>query len=404
MVLPTILLVVIFIIRQVKFNSKRVHLSLPHKYSFLVFLYFFGLFFAITALPFIGNLTAYVKANYTLDTKQYEIDKKIMAEGFAHFYLEKQYIDDPTDCAEAERNGFYEDDYGDRIGYTRYELNETQDSLIFYRDYVQYSYDDGLDTISLNQAYAEIDAFIAISDKYQGGVTKTNPVAIVALNLTTDRFYNRLEKNARPAFNHIADYKAFDNNTRFHERLIDKDSVFHQANIDFWKGYFFVALVLAALLLMLCSVHIAEFGWGMLVIALHPTVFGIVGALLAYLMKGADSQDAAYVGIALLLLFTLNAYFFAFSKRFKPVLKRAFAITCHFYTPIVAVLILVMFKEATDCCFQNVENPDYCDCFLPFSRDQYNMLILCVLGFGTVITTFFFGRYYKKQYINPEIK
>ncbi|MFT5512482.1 MAG: hypothetical protein ACI8SE_000880, partial [Bacteroidia bacterium] len=334
MSLPTILLFVVFVIRQVKFNSRRVHLSLPFRHSFLVFVYFMVLTLGITALPFIGNLAGYVKTNAVLDKAQFELDESAMEEGFAHFYLQKNYIDDPEDCAEAEARGYYIDEYGDHRHNTRYELNKTRDSLILYRDFVDYSYDQGLDTISLDQAYNEIEAFIAVAGKYEGGVTLSNPVSIVQANLSSDRFYTKFENNFAPAFNHLKNYGRFDNNINFHNRLINKRSFFYPLEWEFWRFYFLLTLALSVLLIILCSVNIAEFGWGMLVVALHPTVFGIVGALVAFMFQDVSGEKAAVIGIVLLLLFTLNAYIIAFFKGFKPSLRRAFAIACHIYTPI----------------------------------------------------------------------
>ncbi|MFT5725028.1 MAG: uncharacterized membrane protein (DUF485 family) [Bacteroidia bacterium] len=404
MVLPTILLLVVFVIRQVKFNSKRVHLSLPYKHSFLVFLYFLVIIFSITVLPFIGNIAAYLKTDLTLNQQQYAQDAKVMSKGFCHFYLAKEYIDDPEHCAEAEAQGYYIDDYGDRTRYVRYELNTSRDSLIVTREFVDYSYSGGRDTISLDQAYKEIQDFIDLSATYEGNVKRSSPTEIVAINLKSDRFYNRLDETHRPAFDHLQNYERFDNNVNFHEQLKDKRSFFFATEFEFWQWYIFLALAISVLLIILCSVNISEFGWGMLVIALHPTVFGIVAALTAFVFRDFDGDTALYAGMVLLLLFTLNALFFAFYKRFKPALRRAFAITSHIYLPIVAVILLLMIKEVSHCCFSNNEWSENCSCFLPVTRDQFELISIGVVFFGSILMTYLFGRYYKRQYVNPQIK
>lgn len=404
MILPTVLLVVIFVIRQVKFNSTRVHLTLPFRYQFLVFLYFFGLILSITALPMSGNLAAYIKTDIKLDQEHFEIDQKIMSKAFTHFFLEKSYIEDPEDCANAEENGYYYDNYNDRIGYTRYELNQTKDSLIIYRHFVDYSYSNDLDTISIEDAYKEIDSFITIAAKYEGGVTKTDPRVIVQTNLNSDRYYSKDERNVRPAFDHLVSYGRFDNNVNFHNKLSHKNSFFFAAEWEFWRGYAFLALALSVLLIILCSVNIAEFGWGMLVVALHPTVFGIVAALTAFIFRDFDGNEAAWIAIILLAIFTLNALFFAFNPRFKPSLRRAFAIACHIYLPIVAAATLMLVKEAQDCCYLDTTWRDNCACYLPFTRSQFEMLTMGTVFFGTIVVTYIFGRYYKRQYTDPQIK
>ncbi len=404
MILPTILLVVIFVIRQVKFNSKRVHLSLPYRYQFLVFLYFFGLLFGITSLPLSGNLAAYVKTNLTLDKDRFDKEHDVMADGFTHFFLEKSYIDDPEDCRIAEKQGYYFDDYNDRIGYTRYELNETKDSLIVYRHFVDYRYGSDLDTISLPQAYKEIETFISIAQRYEGGVTETDPVRIVEQNLKSDRFYTKGEKRVRPAFDYLESYQRFDNNINFHNKLLYKNSFFFAAEWEFWRAYAFLALALSILLIILCSVNIAEFGWGMLVVALHPTVFGIVAALTVFIFRDVNGDQGPWIGIILLSIFTLNALFFAFNKRFKPALRRAFAIACHIYLPLVAGGFMMLVEEVLDCCYVDSTYIENCDCFYPFTQTQYELTLMGTFFFGSILVTYLFGRYYKRQYTDPQIK
>ncbi|MFT7590866.1 MAG: hypothetical protein ACI9UJ_000784, partial [bacterium] len=212
------------------------------------------------------------------------------------------------------------------------------------------------------------------------------------------------ENNFAPAFNHLKNYGRFDNNINFHNRLINKRSFFYPLEWEFWRFYFLLTLALSVLLIILCSVNIAEFGWGMLVVALHPTVFGIVGALVAFMFQDVSGEKAAVIGIVLLLLFTLNAYIIAFFKGFKPSLRRAFAIACHIYTPIAAAILLFLLKEASNCCFIDNNWREYCDCYLPCTSDEFDLIVLSVVVFGAIVSTFFFGRYYKKQYTNPQIK
>ena len=292
MILPAILLAIVFIVRQVKFNSVRVHVKLPYSYGKSFFLYYLLCFWLITALPFAGNLGSYTRLSMRLDGQAYLQDKPILGDGFRHFYLEKYGLDD-------EEHYYYSN-------YT-YELNETRDSLILNRDFVTYSYRNGLDTISVAQALKEIQAFIDVSHKYQGGVNKKNPEEILRLNLASERTYPKDQyRHKRPlAFNYLVNYGSFDNNVTYHENLTKRDSIYFIMKLEFWKFYLFVPLGLSMLLFVLCASRISDFGWGMLVVALLPTVFGISVGLADY----AGVRDDLGMLVFLIIYSILVLYF-----------------------------------------------------------------------------------------------
>ncbi|MFY0644557.1 MAG: hypothetical protein JXR19_08855 [Bacteroidia bacterium] len=64
MSLLSILLLIMFIIRQVRFNTHRIHHRLPYKKGFFFFVSFFIVIASISTLPVMGNLGSYVKSYY----------------------------------------------------------------------------------------------------------------------------------------------------------------------------------------------------------------------------------------------------------------------------------------------------------------------------------------------------
>ncbi len=411
MILPTILLTVMFVIRQVKYNSKRVHLSLPHKNSFLVFLYFIGIFFLITASPFVANFGANVRSHMALDVNEFEKDVKALEKGFAHIFLEKQFIDvyrkdfNPKIHFNEDlddNNDEYYDGYNRNYHTVRYKLNETRDSLILYRSFVRYYYRNDLDTISLEQAYKEIDDFIRVSSKYEGQTTTTNAQEIVRRNLASTKYFLKDEASNGPAFDYLESYSRFDNNIEFHDNLSENNSIFFVVEWKFWKIYFLLALSLAIVLLILCSVKITEFGWGMLVVALLPTVYGIFMALGVFTLQHSGNNTIEKYGLVLTLVFLGLTMFIVFSNNFKPALKRAFAIALHIYAPLVVVAVITFYEEIADCCFRNPAYRYDCDCTYLLTRSEFEDLLLLSSVVTAVVVTYLFGRYYKKQYINPQ--
>ncbi len=72
MTLLSILLFTLFIIRQVRFNTHRIHHRLPYKQGISFFIGFFLIFSAISALPVMANLGSYVHSKQI--TKDWNVD------------------------------------------------------------------------------------------------------------------------------------------------------------------------------------------------------------------------------------------------------------------------------------------------------------------------------------------
>ncbi|MBO6518072.1 MAG: hypothetical protein JJ975_16155 [Bacteroidia bacterium] len=388
MILPTILLTILFIIRQVKYNSKRVHLKLPHANSFAMYLYFIGIFILITAMPFTGNLGAFLKTGMVLNKTEFLQDQEALNRGYAHFRMTKRRVTDSDEHLDEEQlqddaTGIYY--LHDQI----YKLSPEGDKLIFKRktltsgyyamdQYVNYN---SMDTVPLSQVYSEIEAFVEVAAKYQGKTTRTNPIDIVQHNLKAKKIHYGYG-DMTPAFNHFENYEQLDNNIYFNEQFEDNDGPYFIMSWSFWKFYWLLALGLATLLILLCSVNIRDFGWAMLSIALHPTVYGIVFALFMFV---GDFDDES-LALGLLILFNLFAMFVAFGSNFKPTVKRAYAITLHVYAPILTAIYLTLFNE--------MSHGGFDDGFAEF-------VLICVV-IVALVSTYAFGKYYKKQYVDPQ--
>lgn len=380
MVLPTILLVITFIIRQVKYNSKRVHLKLPHNKSFVIFLYFMAFFFVVSALPFAANFGALCKTGMVLNKAQYEKDIKVLNEGYCHFYMVR--VKSHTSAIDQLEESEYEQLYNHQE--MLYKMNPTKDSLILYRKYLEYTYRSSFynrfDTIPLEQAYTEMEEFIAVAEKYQGEVINSDPRQLVHANLTANKkpyFGNGTEL----AFNHFVRHEALSNNVQFNDRYLDKSGPYFVLRLEFWEFYCLVAIGLAMFLIVLCSVKKADFGWSMLIVALQPTVYGIVLALSWFVSRSAEEAIALFW----LYFFIALALYIIFVSKFKSTLRHAYAIALHLYIPILVPVIMILTEDYGRTHHSNSEDV---------------AVVLSIIS--AFVSTYLFSWYYKREYINPE--
>ncbi|MCB9261106.1 MAG: hypothetical protein H6607_01855 [Flavobacteriales bacterium] len=391
LILPAILLFILFIIRQIKFNTKRVHLKLPYSKSFFTFVYFFITLFAISALPFVANVAGYLKAKNTLKTTEFEKDIEALVNGYTHFYL--------MQTAEIE-DKYY-------TYYEQYYLNETKDSLIFRRDFpiypssslqdkINYRY-NSFDTIPLNQVYEEMRDFMAASGKYEGDIKLTDPHEILRKNVAAKK-HVKYQDDVDTAYNHFKNHFRFENQMEFYDHFYEKSGLFWVAEIEFWQFYLFLALAISALLFIVCHTDFAHFGWGMLVATLHPTVFGILLGTLESTTPYFKHKTEIYV-IAIMSVLLLNAIYFAFFSKRKVAVKRAFAIALHIFIPIVLISYVFLFEELINCCW--LHQDWNCNCHYAIDKPTFEWLAWAFFVMSVFATTYIFGRYYRRKYINP---
>jgi hypothetical protein len=397
MTLPTIMLAILFIIRQVKFNSKRIHTSLPYRHSFTTFIYYFIVMVFITAMPMAGNVGAFMRAELELDIATYEADREVIDHNYAHMYRGKRAID--------SGKYRYSDDpyYDDSREYTIYQYNATKDSIIFFRNSVARYYGRGyLDTISLDQARKEIRDFKEVAVRYGASFDQRTPDEMIRASCLAPKVYLQNSNDTHIAYNHIGNSEAFHAALNFNDHYRSHDGPYFVLEFEFWKFYLLLALGLAVLLIILCSVRIADFGWAMLITALQPTAFGIIFALILFALPNFHN-DEEQVAFVLLLLFTAFAVFVAFFSNFKSTFRKAYAICLHIYIPLLITLFLALIRELRDCC-SRLYAEVHCDCVELLGHGDFEDFLFVTAVVSAIVATYFFGRFYRRIYINPQSK
>lgn len=369
MILPVILLVILFVIRQAKYNAIRVHQFLPYKKRFGVFLTFWGILFMISSLPMAVYFGSWFTPGLNHSSSDFQQDFAVLENNYVHFKIKRCF----GNFTESEQviEGNY-DDFKTEPFVCDYRLKANEDSLILLRyNWGYFNYYNGSPTvISVPQALEEIEEFIKVARKYGALIKVDDPRVILDNNLSgeeTDWIY----EESGAMYNRVSNAERFETNINVNQAYKQHRNVFVMFNGEFWRYYSLVGFTLAFLLIIFCSVERAEFGWSMLVCALMPTAYGIILGLLA-LLDILDGEGGARV---LLFLFVAGAVFMAFGN-FRPRLKRIFGISLNIFLPLVLPIIFM--------------GDD-------FDEDAY-VVFSFLLGLGL---TALFTSYYKMQYLHP---
>ncbi|MFT5725027.1 MAG: hypothetical protein ACI9JN_002150 [Bacteroidia bacterium] len=371
MILPVMLLVILFIIRQVKYNSKRVHQKLPFKGRFVVFLSFWIVLFLLSSLPMATYFGSWFAPGLNHDKDEFKSDREIIESNYTHFNLKGcgtiQNTEGANDYEQIE--GLKSLDSENCL----YKLDDTGDSIIMEKHQQDYSNYYARETVKISrqQALDQIDLFLQVAKKYKAKFKLEDSRQILNQNLNPETITWEMGDEGTH-YTHIENKEVFDRSISMNHQFRNNRNVFTFFNWKFWRYYALLSFSFAFLLIILCSVDRAEFGWAMLACALLPTVYGIILGLLS-LINVMDSEGGARF---LLILFVIISGFLAFASKYKPVLKRAFAISLNIFLPLVLPVIFL---------------DDH------FDEDLY---VVSVFALGLVLT-YLFSFYYKIQYLHP---
>lgn len=371
MVLPVLLLLILFIIRQAKYNVVRVHQYLPFRNRFTIFLSFWAMLFLITSLPFAVYFGSYFTPGLNHNRSSFNADMEVLESRYAHFKLKK--------CVGSPFLNQKEYDYGDfeqpQIFVCDYHLTNGGDSLRFLRfswNYFNY-YDGSPAKLSIDQAKQEIESFIPVAEKYGARFKQRNAQRIIDMNLSGMSIPWELSEYNNGVYNHIENADVFEFAIEANKSYRQRRNIYRMFEGEFWRYYCLVAFSMAFLLIIYCSVERAEFGWAMLVCALFPTAYGIILGLLA-LVDLLDGEGGAKF---LLIVFVGIMIFIAFVSHYKPKLKRVFGISLNIILPLVIPFLLT-------------------------SNEMDEELYVAFAFIMGLIVTFVYTFYYRLEYIHPK--
>jgi hypothetical protein len=369
MVLPVLLMVILFIIRQSKYNARRIHQHLPFKNRFNVFLSFWLILFSITSLLFAAYFGSWFTPGITHSKSTFHQDRKVLELGMSHFHIKGCFNDNGSDGYEDVLDDFSSQTYTA----CDYYLDKSGDSVNILRSdwYHDRYYGGSVSRVSIDQALYEIEQFIIIGKKYKA-IYKTENAAEI-FNLNTKPHGLKWDNTGDGTFyTHLVNLTEFETRMSMNESYHQHRQIFRMFHWEFWRYFSLIGFTIAFILIIYCSVDKGEFGWSMLVCALFPTVFGIIAGLLS-LVGLIDGEEGSKL---LLVLFIGSMVYVSFIGNSKPKTKRVFGISLNIILPLVVPIIFAS---------------------LELDEDLYT-----VFAFITgLIVTYVYSFYYRFQYLHP---
>jgi hypothetical protein len=437
-ILPTIVIGILYFIRQIRFNALRVHHHLPFKNPYSHFAAFLLICVLFTSIPQAAHFGLYHRMKTSINEDVFKEDLIHLNNGYTHFYQSdfsrsvfEKYDNIPevvgvTDSDSGSNLYEYSDGTiassykvrGENRIRSTYRLNETQDSLILFRsqvtssgDYYYYYESDytgkrsssGWDTISLAAAADEIQMFASRSPFYKGNLEKVDFSRIVSDHIAYNADQMELEQKHQTNFDKFIDGSRFREIVGTNAQAAFQQRPFRCTKIDFWMWYVFLALYLSVFMFILSSVKLVDFGWALLVGSISAVTYGIINGLSFMDFE----RPEGFFEVFNLMLLTMYVFIYVgvmFSKRVKNGIKKAFAIAFHVFVPHVILAYFALFDELHECPYHRSYDDviDPCLNYEYFDRDGYFIVALGVSLLSVAIGIWFFNRYYTRRYVYPD--
>ena len=386
------LVFILYIIRQLRFNSFRIHHHIPFKRSNFIFFAFWFISLLFTLIPFIPFKTLSCRAKNYINhiTNDFEADQKAFYDGSVFFAA------DPISNGEHESlNTMTVSKSEAPISRINNNLPRNKFDVVFKKDSVSinridnhfgyYDYTIRLPiTISKAAALQRIADFVSVSKKYDIQLTETNPEVI----FNKRKAFNEKNQEDNDAFSLLIkptnSYNTYDTAINQYSSMVNNYERMQNTSIDleFFLGLLLFSAVVASLLWILISVPSGDFGYAILASVLIAIFMGILSVLVATTTHGSDEESV----FALFYILTIFIYSIAFSGN-KTRLQRIFKIVSHFATPLVFILIYTTLIAL--------------DIFDDYSSDTNFYIFIAFTLIGTITSTFIYKQVYKKMSLFP---
>lgn len=438
MSMVSIILLILYFVRQGRFNAKRVHHKLPFSNALVHFGVFFGVISLFAFMPMTYEWGVYTKLRLTMDEAQFEKDVEILNRGFIHFYDDDDYVSDRiyvTDLAAQEyirlesdhyrivrdvESEFLDMDTSRHHGYSIYRptyyLDKANDRIILHRHKAEYGFPPDYstigywDTLSIAEAEQEMRDFMAVSPKYSGNVRDADIRDIIGQHAErsmrefktgyrNDDYYNNSN------FDFMVDEDEFDDVLSIYSSVIKYSHPFENLRIEFFKWYIILPFSLAYLLLILASTGIGQFAWGVLV---HSLTYLLTALLTVLLNEQSNYRDDDEWSIIISMVFMAILYLvLGRGMNVGVKFKRALTVSFQIFVPIIIAILYGLGDSLHRCdreyyriLYPNATDP--CSHYSEYFTDEVytNMVYFTVLG-SMLLSVYLFNRYYKKQFVHP---
>ena len=373
---------ILYVIRQIKYNSFRIHHHIPFKKSIFVFFSFWLMVFLFTSIPFIPHHihTWRVKNKINSITDDFKKDTKILYEGSV-FFASKYY-------------NVVDNNYNEETQPTKKHRQKRTHEIVFNNENVTinsiphqfgyYHYKDNYKafklpiTISNKESLNRIKNFITVAEKYNIKLLEKNPQEVFNKRKAFNQQKNKVNFTLFTIDKAIAyPNKAVNNYTVMmsnYKRQFNKSFEIYEV-----LGILIFSILFAVLLWIVISVPIADFGYSILVSVILMVFMGIITVMFDMIFFNDFVIRLAFY-IMIFIVYSL-----AFMSKKETRLYRVLKIVSHY---LVAVFLFLLFLEIDEV---NIFN----------HQDEFYVFSALFLT-GMVISVFLFKQVYKNYRLLPK--
>jgi len=377
---------ILFVIRQVKYNSFRIHHHIPYAHSIMLFFAFWLIAFLFSLLPFVPIQVHTWRINQRINsiTKNLKTDTKILNEGSAFFAADRINNSSRTYLKELEKNASSAQ-FNKRDRNYNYNMLIDDNGVIIYKfpyNFGYYNYQRKLPIhLSKNEALDLINSFIETAKRYDIKLKETDAELIYSQR----KAYN-LEKNTSDSNNYSLfvlkgdDYPAdaYNQMMRFYDRYnYDTDNSYVN---EFLLITLIFAGFVALLLWIFISVPMADFGFSILAAVILMIFSGIAIAIMAIGSSASEESIQFFLWFLILVIFLI-----AFSGIHKTRFQRIMQIVSHYTLSVIAILVILIVEDS------NV-----------FSRTEEFYIFSGILLLSIVLSVVMYKFVYKRYRIMPK--
>jgi len=405
-----IILLVVYFIRQLRFNAPRLHHSLPYKKPYLHFFIFLITIFTFTAIPHMAPLGALHKCQFSIDEYEVASELGILERGITHFAANNRMdyhspVDLDTLSMSTKENATLMSDaqHSGSIYYNQLSYSQVGDSIHLARVSMNYYYNNSntLEVISLIEAKEEVRLFKEVAFKYGGRFSNRTPMEHIRerADYSEKGIVVNYSENSSD-YNAIKNLLELNRHYSLHQDILQKDNSFYAGSLSFWKYYFILPFFLSLLLYILSASQRVDLGWALLVGALSFVIGGVLTGLFSVLTSFSWEQRALeWFWLFMISTFLIIYLYIIHGSSFRSGIKRAFAIALHLLSPIVFWFYWILGDEIHESRNQG-EMYDLHQEVLPsdvyYDLGYLLLIVVCLVGI------YLFNRYYTRRYVYPK--
>jgi len=330
---------ILYIVRQIKYNSFRIHHHIPFAKSMMIFFSFWTITSLLSFVPFIPyhihNWRVTQKINSI--TNDFENDTKVLYYGSVFFVSDYNSVPDgeivlhDEDLKRPQRHS--DVIFNNNNTVTINNINHTF-------GYYHYNGNPLPLNITYKEAFNRIKRFVEVAKKYDIQLLDNDEVSIFNKRKTFNK--GRSTTNYSIFINTDIDENSFYEATNNYDAMMYNYKLHYNKSIELEEvlGILLLSIIFAVLLWIVISIPIADFGFSILISVVLMVFMGIISAMINLIASNDFIIRLAFY-ILILIIFYL-----AFIRKKDTRIYRVLKIVSHYSVAVFLFLIFLEIDEA----------------------------------------------------------